>query len=117
MSYTFIHAAFRFAKTCFEQYVQRCWLKNYSLIRIGFAVVSTDDANNVAETSNVAVMNVFLAPPAVACSDKSGNSINSDPFEKTGDCFHFYQVSIIIFRCQLRIYQITQHLLLQKSCI
>jgi len=54
-------------------------------------------------------MNVVLAPPAVACTDKSGNSINSDPFEKTGDCFHFYQVSIIIFRYQHRIYQISQH--------
>lgn len=62
------------------------------MIRVAFALRATDDAGNTADVSNVAMINLFLKPPAVACTDENGYPTSGDPFEKPGDCSHFYQV-------------------------
>ena len=59
---------------------------------MAFALQTIDDVGNTAKVSNVAMMNLFLKPPAIACSDEKGNPISGNPFEKPGDCTYFYQV-------------------------
>ena len=63
--------------------------------RIAFAMRTTDDAGNTAEISNIAMMSLFLTPPPIACADDKGRPISTDPFEKPGDCTHFYQVHLL----------------------
>nr|CAB3231498.1 calcium-activated chloride channel regulator 4-like [Phallusia mammillata] len=58
---------------------------------VGIAMRATDDAGNAADVSNVAVLNLFLSPPAISCTDAEGNPESSYPFEKNGDCLRFYQ--------------------------
>ena len=61
---------------------------------MAFALQAIDDVGNAAKVSNVAMMNLFLKPPAIACSDEKGNPISGDPFEKPEDCTYFYQVML-----------------------
>ncbi|XP_076809993.1 calcium-activated chloride channel regulator 3A-1-like [Clavelina lepadiformis] len=63
------------------------------LVTVAFALRATDDDNKVADVSNIAMMNLFLKPPAVSCSNGEGSPISSIPFEKKGDCKNFYQCS------------------------
>ena len=65
------------------------------LQRVAFAVRATDGTGNVAYVSNIAMMNLFLKPPAVSCSDENSNPISTEPFEKKNDFFSFYWVRLL----------------------
>nr|XP_009859799.2 calcium-activated chloride channel regulator 4-like isoform X1 [Ciona intestinalis] len=78
-------------------------LPDKDLVTVGFAMRATDTSGNTADVSNVAMMNLFLAPPPQSCVDKYGKPISGEPFEKPGDCLHFYQCSngeLSILSCQ-----------------
>ncbi|CAK8691894.1 unnamed protein product, partial [Clavelina lepadiformis] len=63
------------------------------LLIVAFALRATDNAGNVAEVSNIAMMNLFLKPPEVSCTDDQGRPVNTEPFEKKKQCKTFYQCS------------------------
>nr|XP_002127942.1 calcium-activated chloride channel regulator 4-like isoform X1 [Ciona intestinalis] len=78
-------------------------IPNEDMVIVGFAMRATDTSGNTADVSNVAMMNLFLAPPPQSCLDKYGKPISGEPFEKPGDCLHFYQCSngkLVVLECQ-----------------
>ncbi|XP_078489083.1 calcium-activated chloride channel regulator 1-like isoform X2 [Ciona intestinalis] len=78
-------------------------LPDKDLVTVGFAMRATDTSGNTADVSNLAMMNLFLAPPPQSCVDKYGKPISGKPFEKPGDCNNFYQCTngkLVVLECQ-----------------
>uniref|UniRef100_H2ZKL9 chitinase n=1 Tax=Ciona savignyi TaxID=51511 RepID=H2ZKL9_CIOSA len=70
---------------------------------IGFAIRAKDDVDNTAAPSNIAVINLFIKPPAIGCIDDYGYPYSGEPFKKPDDCDDFYQCSngeLSMIHCQ-----------------